>query len=68
MCMVTGESKNKNNEEFYTVFVPTTPNPTSGFMILIKKEDVINTDIAVEDGLKIIISGGLIAPDKNNIP
>ena len=68
MCMVTGESKNKNNEEFYTVFVPTTPNPTSGFMILIKKEDVITTDIPVEDGLKIIISGGLIAPDKNNIP
>ena len=68
MCMVTGESQNKNNEEFYTVFVPTTPNPTSGFMILIKKTDVINTDITVEDGLKIIISGGLIAPDKNNIP
>ena len=37
-------------------------------MILIKKTDVINTDISVEDGLKIIISGGLIAPDKNNIP
>ena len=68
MCMVTGESQNKNNEEFYTVFVPTTPNPTSGFMLLIKKTDVINTDITVEDGLKIIISGGLIAPDKNDIP
>ena len=68
MSMVTGESTNDSNKEFYTVFVPTTPNPTSGFMILVEKCDVVDTDISVEEGLKIIISGGLIAPDKNNIP
>ena len=68
MSMVTGESTNKKNEEFYTVFVPTTPNPTSGFMLFVKKEDVIDTKVSVEEGLKIIISGGLIAPNKNNIP
>ena len=63
-----GEVQNQAGEEMVCVYIPTTPNPTSGFMLLIKKTDVINTDISVEDGLKIIISGGLIAPDKNNIP
>ena len=64
LAMVTGESKNENNEEFYNLFVPTTPNPTSGYLIFIKKDDVINTDISVDDGLGIIISGGMVAPDQ----
>ena len=68
MAMVTGESKNKKNEEFYTLFVPSTPNPTTGYMILVSKNDIVNTDISVEEGLKVILSGGLIAPDISNIP
>ena len=68
MAMVTGESKNKKNDEFYTLFVPSTPNPTTGYMILVSKNDIVNTDISVEEGLKVILSGGLIAPDISNIP
>jgi len=63
LAMVTGETKNENNEEFYNLFVPTTPNPTSGYLIFINKKDVINTDISVDDGLGIIISGGMVSPD-----
>lgn len=44
-----------------TVFVPTTPNPTSGFLMLFKKEEVIFTDMKVEDALKYIISCGVIS-------
>jgi len=63
LAMVTGESKNANNEDYYNLFVPTTPNPTSGYLIFINKNDVIDTDISVDDGLGIIISGGMIGPE-----
>lgn len=45
-----------------TVFVPTTPNPTSGFLILYKKQDLIFLDMTVEDAFKYIISCGLVTP------
>ena len=44
------------------MFVPTTPNPTSGVFIVIPKKDAIHPDISVEDGLKAIISGGILDP------
>ena len=67
MSMVTGESINESGEEFYHIFVPTTPNPTSGFMLYILQKDTIKTDITIEEGLKIIISGGMLAPKKNQL-
>ena len=60
MCFVTNESQNKTGEEFYHVFVPTTPNPTSGVFIIVPKKDVVHPNISVEDGLKAIISGGIL--------
>ncbi|MBC8346857.1 MAG: DUF502 domain-containing protein [Candidatus Marinimicrobia bacterium] len=60
MCFVTNESQNELGEEFYHVFVPTTPNPTSGVFIIVQKKDVIQPNISVEDGLKAIISGGIL--------
>ncbi len=49
------------------VFVPTTPNPTSGFLIYVKREDLVVLDMSVEEGAKLIISAGLVVPeiDKN---
>ena len=64
LAMVTGECTNKNNNECYKLFVPTTPNPTSGYLIITEKNNVIETDISVEEGLSIIISGGMVSPDK----
>ncbi|GJM43660.1 MAG: membrane protein [Gemmatimonadota bacterium] len=44
------------------VFVPTTPNPTSGFLLFLPEDDIIPLDISVEDGLKLVISGGAVSP------
>ena len=62
MCFVTNQSKNESGDEFYHVFVPTTPNPTSGVFIIIPQKDAVHPDISVEEGLKSIISGGIIDP------
>ena len=66
ICMVTGETIN-NGELYYNVFVPTTPNPTSGYLLFVKVSDTKKIDISVEEGLKIIVSGGMIAPKTFNI-
>lgn len=54
-------------DTFSSVFVPTTPNPTSGMFILVPKSEIINLDISVAHGLKLIISGGAaqIVPPQN---
>lgn len=49
------------------VYVPTTPNPTSGFLQLLPQENVHPTDISVEDAMKMVVSGGILAPEKINL-
>jgi len=51
------------DEELVAVFVPTTPNPTSGFIIMAPREDITELDLTVEEGFKFIISMGVIVPD-----
>ena len=65
MAFISGESKNKDGTPFYHLFVPTTPNPTSGFFLMIPQSDTIKTGMSVEEGLKTIISGGILAPKIN---
>ncbi len=48
--------------EMVNVFVPTTPNPTSGFLLFLPRSDIRLLDISVEDGLKLVISGGIVLP------
>jgi len=67
IALVTGESKDKNGISYYQIFVPTTPNPTSGFMLYIKKINAKETDLSIDEGLKIVISGGMLAPEQNEI-
>ena len=50
-------------EEIINLFVPTTPNPTSGFFVMISKNDAIELDMSVEDAFKLIISAGVVTPD-----
>ena len=57
-----GEVQAKTTGEVMSVFIPTTPNPTSGFIIMVPKDDVIELNMAVEDGLKMIISLGVAVP------
>jgi uncharacterized membrane protein len=57
-----GEVQIKTQEEVVNIFLPTTPNPTTGFLLLIPKKDVIELDMSVTDGMKMIISGGVVNP------
>ena len=68
MAFISGESKTKNGVPYYHLFVPTTPNPTSGYFLMIPQADTVATGMSVEDGLKTIISGGLLAPEENPLP
>ncbi len=58
-----GEIQGKTREETINIFVPTTPNPTSGMLILAPRHEVIELAMTVEEGMKVIISGGLFSPD-----
>lgn len=68
LSFITGESRGeiqeKTNKKMINVFVPTTPNPTSGFYILVPEEDLTVLDMSVEDAFKLLISGGLVSPDE----
>jgi len=57
-----GEIKDKTNEELVNVFVPTTPNPTSGFLLMFPKKDLIYLDMNFEEASKFIVSAGTSNP------
>ena len=67
MGFVTGESEGKDKKEYYHVIVPTTPNPTSAYLLFIPKKEVKETNMSIDEGVKTILSGGVIHPGKNNI-
>jgi len=67
LAMVTGESTDTKGNEYYNLFVPTTPNPTSGYLIMVKKDKAIDADITVDEGLSIVVSAGMIGPTKLNL-
>lgn len=51
-----------NDKKVHAVFIPTTPNPTSGFLLLVPVEECLPTDMTVEEGMKAVISGGVVIP------
>ena len=57
-----GEVQKLTDEEVLNVFLPTTPNPTSGFLLFVPRRDLIVLDMSVEEALKMVISGGIVAP------
>lgn len=57
-----GEVQARTKEHLINVFIPTTPNPTSGVFLMVPEESAINLDMTVEEGLKLVISGGAITP------
>jgi len=63
---VTGEQLGCGGEKLVCVFIPTTPNPTSGFLVLVPESDFIKLDMTVADGIKFIISLGAISPDHSH--
>lgn len=57
-----GEAQVKTKETVVNVFVPTTPNPTSGFLVLVPREQLVELEMSVGDGMKMVISGGAVVP------
>ena len=70
LCFKTSDSPKAFNDatgdELITVFVPTTPNPTSGFILFIPKSDVKKMDLDVEDALKLVMSLGVVTPESKD--
>ena len=58
----TGEIASKTNKDLVNVFVPTTPNPTSGFLLMFPKDEIIYLDMSFEDASKFIVSAGTSNP------
>ncbi|MDQ6958508.1 MAG: DUF502 domain-containing protein [Mariprofundaceae bacterium] len=58
-----GEIQHRTGERVIAIFVPTTPNPTSGFLLYVPEKDTIPLDMSVEDGMKCVISAGVISPE-----
>ena len=50
-------------EKMISVFIPTTPNPTSGWYAIVPEKDAINLAISIEDAFKVLISGGIVSPE-----
>ena len=57
-----GEVQNLTLEETVNIFLPTTPNPTSGFLLFVPREEVVPLDMSVEEAVKMVISGGIVTP------
>ena len=62
-----GEAESIIGEKTINLFVPTTPNPTSGFFVLIPKKDAFELDISVEEAFKLVISAGVVTPNSVKI-
>ena len=57
------EVRDKTGRDVTNVFIPTTPNPTSGFFLMVPREDVVELDMSVDDGLKMLLSVGVVVPE-----
>ncbi len=62
-----GEAKSIIGEEIMNLFVPTTPNPTSGFFVMLAKKDAFELDMSVEEAFKLVISAGVVTPNSVKI-
>lgn len=56
-----------NNKKYLNIFMPTSPNPTSGYYLLYPEDEVIPTEIPIEWGFRIIFSGGMLLPEERNV-
>jgi uncharacterized membrane protein len=63
-AFVTGGIKTEDGTELTSLFIPTTPNPTSGFLIYLPEQDIEETDLSIEEGMKLIVSGGILIPER----
>ncbi|MBE0533951.1 MAG: DUF502 domain-containing protein [Rhodospirillales bacterium] len=63
-----GEVQNITEEETVNVFLPTTPNPTSGFLLFVPRKELVRLSMTVEEAIKMVISGGIVTPPDRRSP
>lgn len=61
---ITNESSDKSGKKLLSIFIPTAPNPTSGYLQIAREGEIIRTDISVDDALKMIVSAGRVLPEE----
>lgn len=66
--VISGEFQSHFSGEMLSVFIPTTPNPTTGWYAVVPEESVINLSMPIEDAFKVVISGGIVSPDSVSPP
>jgi uncharacterized membrane protein len=64
LAFVTNEITDSNGKKMLSILIPTSPNPTSGFLQIVREEDIVRTNISVEDALKMVVSAGRMTPDE----
>lgn len=64
---VTNEITNQNGEKEYNVFIPTSPNPTSGFLEIVKEDEIIPTDLSINEAIKLVVSAGKFSRDDDSM-
>ena len=65
---VTGKAIDFRGQQKTPVFIPHTPNPMTGFLVLLDAEEIIDTDMTIEDAMRMVLSGGLLSPDAISVP
>ncbi|HEX79340.1 MAG TPA: DUF502 domain-containing protein [Dehalococcoidia bacterium] len=64
LAFITNEVINKSGKKLYAIYIPTAPVPSSGYFEMVTEEKITHTDIPVDEGIKMVISSGMILPDK----
>jgi uncharacterized membrane protein len=62
LAFVTGQPVEFNGQKKIPLFIPHTPNPMTGFLVLLSTDQIIDTDMTIEDAMKMVLSGGLLSP------
>lgn len=63
IAFITNSIRSESGKRYYTIFIPTSPNPTSGYVLLLEEDKVFPTAFGVEEAMKIIMSGGMVTPE-----
>jgi uncharacterized membrane protein len=63
LAFVTGKAVSDTPNKMLSVFIPTTPNPTSGWYSIVSEDDILNLSISIEEAFKVLLSGGIVGPD-----
>ena len=61
--LVTGKGIDFKGQSKVPIFIPHTPNPMTGFLVLLSSEEIIDTDMTVQDAMRMVLSSGLLTPD-----